>query len=270
MEFKDRVAFITGGAGGIGEEIGRLFLEKGCKIFEQTWENTVTKKLQNDFGKSNVLFVKCDITNDKEFEDAYNTCEKELGKITILCNNAGVFAKDYRTSMDINFVSKLGISKQEKNVQGAIVTGTDLALKRMGKHNGGEGGFIVNTASMLGAVRAPFTPMYSATKAAVIHYTRCMGHEFNYDYSGVHMHSVCPTAVDTPLTTLEGSKKGSLNEYTDKLLDEINDNAPRLKPREVAEAIVQVLEDHKPGAALVVDAGVKPYYMAPSLLTEYS
>ncbi|KAL7630001.1 UNVERIFIED_CONTAM: hypothetical protein RMT77_019879 [Armadillidium vulgare] len=261
MEFKDRVAFITGGAGGIGEEIGRLFLEKGCKVclvdIRADLGETVTKKLQNDFGKSNVLFVKCDITSEKEFEDAYNTCEKELGKITILCNNAGVFAKDYRTSMDINF--------------GAIVTGTDLALKRMGKHNGGEGGFIVNTASMLGAVRAPFTPMYSATKAAVIHYTRCMGHEFNYDYSGVHMHSVCPTAVDTPLTTLEGSKKGSLNEYTDKLLDEIiKDISPRLKPREVAEAIVQVLEDHKPGAALVVDVGVKPYYMAPSLLTEYS
>ncbi|RXG69112.1 hypothetical protein Avbf_10939 [Armadillidium vulgare] len=64
-------------------------------------------------------------TCDKEFEDAYNACEKQMGTVSILCNNAGVLAKDYRTTMDTNF--------------GAIVRGTDLALKRMGKHNGGEG-----------------------------------------------------------------------------------------------------------------------------------
>ncbi|RXG51318.1 15-hydroxyprostaglandin dehydrogenase [NAD(+)] [Armadillidium vulgare] len=158
--------------------------------------NTVTKKLQDQFGKSNVLFVKCDIRSDKEFEDAYNACEKQLGKITILCNNAGVFAKDYKTSMDINFVSSfrkifsylmikdddyrkgmsvLSIVSMIFQLGEPLLGAQTLPLKRMGKHNGGEGGFIVNTASMLGAVRAPFTPMYSATKAAVIHYTRCMG-----------------------------------------------------------------------------------------------
>ncbi|RXG54950.1 hypothetical protein Avbf_12964 [Armadillidium vulgare] len=55
---KDRVAFITGGAGGMV-----------CLVdIRADLGETVTKKLQNDFGKSNVLFVKCDITNDKEFE----------------------------------------------------------------------------------------------------------------------------------------------------------------------------------------------------------
>ncbi|RXG71632.1 hypothetical protein Avbf_06685 [Armadillidium vulgare] len=95
-------------------------------------------------------------------------------------------------------------------------------------------------------------------------------HEFHYNYNGIQMNSVCPTAVDTSLTNLEGMKRGSLNRFTDKLLEDSLDTLPRLKPKEVAEAILQVLEDHKPGASLVVQVGVKPFYMSPSLLTEYS
>ncbi|KAB7497121.1 Alcohol dehydrogenase 1 [Armadillidium nasatum] len=190
--------------------------------------NSLAKVLQDEFGKENVMFAKCDVTSDKEFEDAYNACEKQMGTVSILCNNAGVLAKDYRTTMDTNF--------------GSVVRGTELALKRMGKHNGGEGGFIVNTASVLGAERFPFTPMYCASKAAIIHYTRCMGHEFHYEYSGVHILSVCPCAVDTPSS----------------------------RPREVAEVFLQAIEEHKPGAALAIKYGLKPFYVTPSLLTEYS
>ncbi|KAL7641379.1 UNVERIFIED_CONTAM: hypothetical protein RMT77_008519 [Armadillidium vulgare] len=260
MNYKGKLVLITGGAGGIAEALGRLFLEKGCKVclidIRAVAGKSVVKKLQTDFGKSNILFVKCDVTSDKEFEDAYNACEKQLGKISILCNNAGIFAKDYRTSMDINF--------------GGVVRGTELALKRMGKHNGGEGGFVVNTGSIIGAMRFPFTPIYCATKAAVIHYTRCMGHEFHYDYSGVHILCVCPGSVDTTLTTLEGLKKGSLNDYCDEAMEKIYDKYPKMKPREAAEAILQVIEEHKPGAALVIEPETKPYYVTPSLLTEYS
>ncbi|KAL7630039.1 UNVERIFIED_CONTAM: hypothetical protein RMT77_019834 [Armadillidium vulgare] len=260
MAYKGRVALITGGAGGIGEALCRIFLEKGCKVclvdINADAGNSLTKELQEEFGKANVMFAKCDVTCDKEFEDAYNACEKQMGTVSILCNNAGVLAKDYRTTMDTNF--------------GSVVRGTELALKRMGKHNGGEGGFIVNTASVLGAERFPFTPMYCASKAAIIHYTRCMGHEFHYDYSGVHILSVCPCAVDTPSSRSEGLKKGTLNSYVDEVLGEGPENVQKLKPREVAEVFLQAIEEHKPGAALASKFGLKPFYITPSLLTEYS
>ncbi|KAB7497122.1 Dehydrogenase/reductase SDR family member 7 [Armadillidium nasatum] len=175
------------------------------------------------------MFVKCDVTSDEEFEDAYNTCEKQLGKITILCNNAGVFARDYKTSMDIIF--------------GAVVRGTELALKRMGKHNGGEGGFVVNTGSTIGVARFPLTPMYCASKAAVIHYTRCMGHEFHYNYSGVHILSVNPGPVDTPFITLEGYKRATLNSYADKVIEEIIDNLQKMNFKRHSKLQLVSLQD---------------------------
>ncbi|KAB7497120.1 hypothetical protein Anas_03643 [Armadillidium nasatum] len=165
MNYKGRVVLITGGAGGIAEALGRLFLEKGCKVclidIRAVAGKSVVKKLQTDFGKSNILFVKCDVTNDKEFED--------LMKVIILKTT-------YRN----------------------------------------EG------------------------------------------------------SVDTTLTTLEGLKKGSLNDYCDETMEKIYDKYPKMKPREAAEAILQVIEEHKPGAALVIEPETKPYYVTPSLLTEYS
>ncbi|KAB7496956.1 15-hydroxyprostaglandin dehydrogenase [NAD(+)] [Armadillidium nasatum] len=154
MGFKGKVALITGGSGGVGEAVCISDInEKQGKV--------VLKKLQSEFSENDVIFLRCDVGDEKDFEDCYNATEAQLGTIDILCNNAGILSTDYDSTMRINVE--------------AVVKGTEFALKRMGKHKGGKGGFIVNTGSIMGLFQNASTPLYSTSKAFVIHYSRDVG-----------------------------------------------------------------------------------------------
>ncbi|KAL7641377.1 UNVERIFIED_CONTAM: hypothetical protein RMT77_008517 [Armadillidium vulgare] len=254
MDFKNKIVLITGGAGGIGVALGRLFLEKGAKVclsdVNVSQGEKVVNDLQKEFGEKNIIISKCDVTNDKDFEASFDACEKEFGKVDILCNNAGTASKDFKTSMEINV--------------GGVVRGTEIGIKRMGKQNGGKGGFVINTASVLGISSSPVAPLYSASKAAVVLYTRDAGHEFHFDYNGVYVLCVCPGIVDTPLVSKENLIEGCYNSYTLKLLPQFQ-TSQRIRPRDVAEAFIKIIEDRQPGSVLVVEHGTKPYYIPPAI-----
>ncbi|XP_023242623.1 15-hydroxyprostaglandin dehydrogenase [NAD(+)]-like isoform X2 [Centruroides sculpturatus] len=121
----------------------------------------------------------------------------------------------------------------------------------MGKNNGGNGGAVVNVASM--AALRPFTlPIYSATKAGVVMFTRC--HGLNYEKSGVKFTCVCPSAINTEML------KNVLTSGGEKMREFVKRN-PAIEPSEVAEAIIQLIEEGKPGAVMTVIKGEKNEYV---------
>ncbi|KAL7641376.1 UNVERIFIED_CONTAM: hypothetical protein RMT77_008516 [Armadillidium vulgare] len=259
MGFKGKVALITGGSGGVGEAVARAFLQKGAKVcisdINEKQGKVVLKKLQSEFSENDVIFLRCDVGDEKDFEDCYNATEAQLGTIDILCNNAGILSTDYDSTMRINVE--------------AVVKGTEFALKRMGKHKGGKGGFIVNTGSIMGLFQNASTPLYSTSKAFVIHYSRDVGHEFNFGYTGVYVQCVCPGLVDTPLITDEAVRRASYNEHTEDLISEQFIRAPKHKPEDLAKAFVQIIEDKKPGSVLLSEKGQPNRYIPPSVSHDF-
>ncbi|KAB7505515.1 Zerumbone synthase [Armadillidium nasatum] len=105
MDFNGKVVLITGGAGGIGKSLARTFLEKGAKVsvcdVNEVEGKLVSEQLEKEFGKNKILFTKCDVTKEEDFERAYNSCESFLGIIDILINNAAVLVNDFRKETEV-------------------------------------------------------------------------------------------------------------------------------------------------------------------------
>lgn len=88
----------------------------------------------------------------------------------------------------------------------------------MSKENGGQGGTIVNVASVLGFAPMAAAPVYVATKHAMIGYTRSMALPFHYQKSGVRIMALCPGLTDT--TLVEEGKKIVNSDKTNPLIEE--------------------------------------------------
>ena len=124
-------------------------------------------KLRAEFGQSQVKFLKLDVTAEAEWVEVWDEAEKWLeGPVEVLINNAGLFSRsDWRPMFEVNL--------------GGLIVGSLLAISRMGVRGGGQGGTILNTASLAGiltgAFQSPLEEVYTATKQAVVGWTRSLG-----------------------------------------------------------------------------------------------
>ena len=89
--FTGRVAFVTGGASGIGYGLVRNFLELGMKVAIVDCNRDYQREVQREFaGRRDVHFVQADVGDRGQMRDAANEAMRAFGKIHVLCNNAGV------------------------------------------------------------------------------------------------------------------------------------------------------------------------------------
>ncbi|XP_023241657.1 15-hydroxyprostaglandin dehydrogenase [NAD(+)]-like [Centruroides sculpturatus] len=194
MDVRSGKALVTGGAQGIGRAVCEALLSRGCKICfvdvnSERGQQTVNE-FQKTYGESNCIFVKCDVSSSEAFEEAYLKAKQTFGDLNILVNNAGVSQENKAVDINLN----------------GVIYGCNIALKYMGKNNGGDGGAVVNVGSVFGLQPPGFSPVYSAVKAGVIALTRC--HGFNYEKSGVKFTCVCPSTVNTEMVQ-KGVTSGS-------------------------------------------------------------
>jgi NAD(P)-dependent dehydrogenase (short-subunit alcohol dehydrogenase family) len=87
---KDKVAIITGGAGGIGVATAKLFLEEGAKVMLVDVNQNLLKKAVADFKNPNLSHCMADVSKAKDTENYVKQTLKEFGKIDIFFNNAGI------------------------------------------------------------------------------------------------------------------------------------------------------------------------------------
>lgn len=162
-ELAGKTAFVTGGASGIGLALGRAFAEAGMKVMLADVEAdalaTAVKSLHN-IGPE-VRGIDCDVADVASVERAAKATFDAFGKVHVVCNNAGVAAgggideialDSWRWVMDVNLMG--------------VVHGIRAFLPHMRAH--GEGGHIVNTASMAGMQSALGFSPYTASKFAVV------------------------------------------------------------------------------------------------------
>jgi NAD(P)-dependent dehydrogenase (short-subunit alcohol dehydrogenase family) len=199
-----KTAFITGGASGIGLGIAKALLGAGMNVAIADIRDDHLAAAEAELaGGDRVLALKLDVTDRAAFAAAADATEAKFGKIHILCNNAGVAVvgpTELATFADWDWVMGVNV--------GGTINGIVTVLPRILAH--GEGGHIVNTASMSALVPVGGTTIYSSGKAAVTSMMECMRPEL--ESRGVICSAFCPGAVQSNIAEAGKTRPADLAE----------------------------------------------------------
>lgn len=199
-----KTAFITGGASGIGLGIAKALLGAGMNVAIADIRDDHLAAAEAELaGGDRVLALKLDVTDRAAFAAAADATEAKFGKIHILCNNAGVAVvgpTELATFADWDWVMGVNV--------GGTINGIVTVLPRILAH--GEGGHIVNTASMSALVPVGGTTIYSSGKAAVTSMMECMRPEL--EARGVICSAFCPGAVQSNIAEAGKTRPADLAE----------------------------------------------------------
>lgn len=100
---KNKIALVTGGTSGIGKEIVKELLQKGCKVVTcySTNENNAIE-LKKEFNSDDLTIVKCDVSDEKQVIDMIVTIKNKYSQLDYLVNNAGTFIDNFIKEFDID------------------------------------------------------------------------------------------------------------------------------------------------------------------------
>jgi NAD(P)-dependent dehydrogenase (short-subunit alcohol dehydrogenase family) len=198
-----RVAFITGGASGIGLGMARVFSRAGMKVVigDIRDDHLEAALAELDAAGLPVRGVKVDVADRASMAAAADEVERLFGKVHLLCNNAGVnlFAPmDECSYADWDWI--LGVDL------GGVVNGVQTFLPRIKRH--GEGGHIVNTASMASFITGPSAGIYTTAKFAVRGLSESL--RWNLAPQGIGVSCLCPGLVKSTIYESEQLRPASL------------------------------------------------------------
>ncbi len=191
--FDGKVAFVTGAASGIGLGIVRAFVAKGMKVMMADIEPGPLASAVASLKESgaDVAGVVCDVSDVEAVRAAAGKTIETFGKVHVIVNNAGVGGgsgetgsipiEDWKWTVDVNLMG--------------VVYGCETFVPLIKEH--GEGGYIINTASLAGQVGTVGMGPYNATKFAVVGYSESMNLELVPQGIGVAV--LCPAWVNTQI-----------------------------------------------------------------------
>lgn len=202
MEISEgKTAFITGGASGIGLGMAKAFAGAGMNVIVADLRRDHIEQAQAELADAGfserTRFIELDVTDRSAYAAAAEEAERMFGKIHLLCNNAGIgilrnigaaSQADWDWAVDINL--------------NAVFTGIKLFLPRILAH--GEGGHIVNTASMAGILQYSSAGLYVATKFAVVGLSEALRAELAPEGIGVSV--FCPGGVRSNIRDYEKAR----------------------------------------------------------------
>jgi NAD(P)-dependent dehydrogenase (short-subunit alcohol dehydrogenase family) len=192
-ELAGKTAFVTGGASGIGFALGRVFAAAGMKVMLADIETdalAAAVESLRDCGPA-VRGVACDVTDPASVQHAAEASYEAFGNVHVVCNNAGVAGgsgidnislDNWRWVLDVNLMG--------------VVHGIHAFLPHIRGH--GEGGHIVNTASMAGMSGGLGFSPYSATKFAVVDMSEGLARQLAP--LGIGVTVLCPGYVRTRIS----------------------------------------------------------------------
>jgi cyclopentanol dehydrogenase len=246
MRLRDKVAFISGGARGLGAEEARLFAGEGSRVaigdILDDEGRQVEAQIQGTGGEA--FFIHLDVTCEEDWHRAINSTVARFGKLDILVNNAGISRHGgvEETSQEV-WDDIMAV-----NARGVFL-GTKVAIPEMRKAGGGS---IVNISSQMGLVGSDFgNPAYNASKGAVRLFTKAVAIQHARD--GIRVNSVHPGPILTPMTQKRMDDEDTRRNRLAKIpLGRIG------RPEDVAFGVLFLASDESSfvtGAELVIDGG---------------
>lgn len=239
-KLQDKVVIITGGVSGIGAASATLFAKEGAKLVLVDMDEEKGAEFEAELiaQHAEAIFIKADVTNEGEVKNIIETTLSKFGKLDILFNNAGIGA--------VKPTEELPYSEWRRTVEvdlDAVFLFAQAAIKEFLK---GDGGVIINTASMYGWVGSPGSAAYNAAKGGVINLTRSLGLEFAERQ--IRVNALCPGFIETPILG-DTDREFLANSTPMKRLGE---------PEEMAKAALFLASDDSSfmtGNSLIVDGG---------------
>lgn len=240
QEFDGRTAFVTGGASGIGLAMARAFGRAGMQVMiadvEEQALGAAVDELQGLQIRADGTL--CDVSQRDAVAHAARHTIETFGNVHVVCNNAGVGGGGQIGEASLNTWDwVLGV-----NLMG-VVYGLQEFVPHMKAH--GEGGHIVNTASMAGMINMPGMGPYNASKFAVVSMSETLVQELAPFGIGVSV--LCPGWVRTGISDSERNRP-----------DDLADGSPPLGDAEmtsrratIRELIAQGLEPDVVGARVL-------------------
>lgn len=190
MDFKGKVAVVTGAANGIGRAVSMGFAERGAKVVlvdrDGAGAKAAAQAIEQKGGAA--ISVTADVTQSADVQAYVKAALDKFGRIDCFHNNAGIEGKVMPISEydEALFDQLMGV-----NVKGVFL-GLRHVLPVMIKQKSGS---VVNTASIAGLMGSPNMAPYVASKHAVIGFTKAVAGEVAGH--GIRVNAVCPGPVDT-------------------------------------------------------------------------
>jgi len=234
-----KVAFITGGASGIGLGMARAFLEEGMRVSLADWsDDHIAKAKAQLAGNNAVHFVKTNVAERESLRAAAQETLDTFGAIHVLCNNAGVNGGGTAASEDFDDWDRaIAVNL------GGVVNGTKIIAPIIRKQ--GEGGHIVNTSSMAGVVPLPGLAAYSTAKYAVRGFSESLRMQLAKD--GIGVSCLFPGATRTALVPLpeddpEHIKEEGAPQFLKDLWDAMRG---AIDPYDTGKAVVAAIKENR-------------------------
>jgi len=239
-----KTAFVTGGASGIGLAMGRAFAAAGMRVMLADIETKALDAAVTSFKDTNLPEVRgvvCDVRDPDAVDRAAKAAIDAFGKVHVVCNNAGVGGTsgaervnltDWRWVIDINLMG--------------VVHGVKTFVPLIKSH--GEGGHIVNTASMAGFLPGTGFGAYTATKFAVLGITEAL--QVDLEPAGIGVSVLCPGWVATNITDSRRNWPKELGDAPPRLdgplaatIADLVKNG--MKPADVADLVLNAVKNNQ-------------------------
>lgn len=240
-KFDGKTVLITGATSGMGRASAKRFADEGAYVIAVGRSTERGEKLQNEIiaGGGQALFIKCDVSDEKQIIELKEKVDKEIGHLDILFNNAGIWVLATLDEIDSEFLHKVFSTNLDSIF---LMCKYFMPLLQKSKGN------IINNASMGGLdgfVSGRSQYAYASSKAGVIKFSKLMAKNYAKE---VRVNCICPGIIETEI-------------YTNRDFSRFNDSIPMERvgtPEEVADVVLFLASDeasYLTGVVLPIDGG---------------
>jgi NAD(P)-dependent dehydrogenase (short-subunit alcohol dehydrogenase family) len=245
--FEGRVALVTGAGSGLGHATARLLADEGAPVACFDIAAEAAEKTAAEIGEHGGVAraYKVDVSDPGSVKEAVNSAWRDLGHPRVVVNSAGI--GKFSHTHELPF-------EEWQRILSVNLTGTFLVCQAALPHLVDGGGSIVNIASNAGIKSQPYSIAYCASKAGVVHLTRCLADE--YIKQGVRANCVAPGGMDTPLQqAFMDFPEGVDWKAMRKVMSPLGNSTPE----EIAKVVAFVASDdcrYMTGSIVSIDGGI--------------
>ena len=248
--FADKVVAVTGGASGIGEATVRRFVEEGARVVfaDRDAERGTRVAAELETQGATAHFVEADVGSEAEATGFVESAVARFGRLDVLVNNAGI--RKYQP------VTKASKESWDEMLAVNLLSYAICARAAIPVMAAGDGGAIVNVASIRSLIAGSECVQYDTTKAAVLGLTRSMARD--HAAQGVRVNAVGPGPIFTPF---HARRAETLGQTQASYIEEFGAETMLKRPgtaREIANGIAFLGSDEASyitGTCLFIDGG---------------
>jgi len=222
MKLEQKIIIVTGGAGGIGSAMCRLFSARGAKVVVSDLNAEAAKAVADEIGG---FGVQCDVSDEQSIIKLIDSSEQHYGgAVDLFCSNAGFGL------FDPTHVASASNDAWQRNWNVHVMAHVYASRALLPKMIERGDGYLVNVASAAGLLSQVGDAAYTVTKHAAVAFAESLA--ICHADDGIKVSVICPQYVNT-----------NILDISDKQRAELTDNV--LTPEQCAEVVMQGIEDEQ-------------------------